>query len=118
MNVLWSNARSRAIHKDFGDIITFDTTFLCNMYRMLFASFFGVSHHGKSIVFAAALLSHEGYKDFCCTGSKPKGILIVQCKAIGKAVDNVFVEMPHRLCLWHILLNASKNLEKFPSGKK
>ncbi|KAL2929685.1 Protein FAR-RED IMPAIRED RESPONSE 1, partial [Bienertia sinuspersici] len=30
MNAFWSDARSRVMHKDFGDIITFDTTFLCN----------------------------------------------------------------------------------------
>ncbi|KAL2933785.1 Protein FAR1-RELATED SEQUENCE 5, partial [Bienertia sinuspersici] len=30
MNAFWSDARSRAMHKDFGDIITFDTMFLCN----------------------------------------------------------------------------------------
>ncbi|KAL2929411.1 Protein FAR1-RELATED SEQUENCE 3 [Bienertia sinuspersici] len=64
MNAFWSDARSRAMHKDFGDIITFDTTFLCNRYRMPFAPFVGVSHHGKSIVFAAALLSHEDTETF------------------------------------------------------
>ncbi|KAL2896669.1 Protein FAR1-RELATED SEQUENCE 5 [Bienertia sinuspersici] len=47
MNAFWSDARSRAMHKDFGDIITFDTTFLCNRYKMPFAPFVGVSHHGK-----------------------------------------------------------------------
>ncbi|KAL2902429.1 Protein FAR-RED IMPAIRED RESPONSE 1 [Bienertia sinuspersici] len=30
MNAFWFDARSRAMHKDFGDIITFDTAFLCN----------------------------------------------------------------------------------------
>ncbi|KAL2893543.1 Protein FAR1-RELATED SEQUENCE 5 [Bienertia sinuspersici] len=30
MNAFWSDTRSRAMHKDSGDIITFDTTFLFN----------------------------------------------------------------------------------------
>ncbi|KAL2897861.1 Protein FAR1-RELATED SEQUENCE 3, partial [Bienertia sinuspersici] len=67
MNAFWSDARSRAMHKDFGDIITFDTTFLCNRYRLPFAPFVG------------------------CMGNPPKGILTDQCKAIAKAVETVFV---------------------------
>ncbi|KAL2926721.1 Protein FAR1-RELATED SEQUENCE 5, partial [Bienertia sinuspersici] len=130
MNAFWSDARSRAIHKDFGDIITFDTSSCAtgdetltqyvgsNMYRLPFAPFVGVSHHGKSIVFAATLLSHEDTETFVwvfnqwlkCMGNPPKGILTDQCKAIAKAVETVFVGVPHRLCLWHILQNASRNL--------
>ncbi|KAL2935169.1 Protein FAR1-RELATED SEQUENCE 5, partial [Bienertia sinuspersici] len=104
MNAFWSDARSKAMHKDFGDIIIFDIMFLCNRYRMSFAPFVGVSHHGKSIVFAAALLSHEDTETFVwvfnqwlkCMGNLPKGILTDQCKAIGKAVEIVFVGVPHR----------------------
>ncbi|KAL2934977.1 Protein FAR1-RELATED SEQUENCE 5 [Bienertia sinuspersici] len=120
MNAFWSDARSRAMHKDFGDIITFDTTFLCNRYRMPFAPFVGVSHHGKSIVFATTLLSHDDMETLVwvfnqwlkCMGNPPKGILTDQCKATGKVVESVFVGVPHRLCLWHILQNASRNLGK------
>ncbi|KAL2899098.1 Protein FAR1-RELATED SEQUENCE 6 [Bienertia sinuspersici] len=48
----------------------------------------------------------------------PKGIMTDQCKAISKAVETVLVGMPHRLCLWHILLNASRNLEKLSKWKE
>ncbi|KAK9673543.1 hypothetical protein RND81_12G174400 [Saponaria officinalis] len=30
LNVFWVDARCRAMCKDFGDVITYDTTFLCN----------------------------------------------------------------------------------------
>lgn len=30
VNIFWADARCKAQYKDFGDIITFDTTFLCN----------------------------------------------------------------------------------------
>ncbi|KAL2932665.1 Protein FAR1-RELATED SEQUENCE 5 [Bienertia sinuspersici] len=111
----------KTMHKDFGDIITFNTT-----YRMSFAPFIGVSHHGKSIVFAAMLLSHEDTETFVwlfnqwlkCMGNPPKGILTDQCKAIGKAVETVFVGVPHRLCLWNILQNASKNPGKLSKWKE
>ncbi|XP_041020493.1 protein FAR1-RELATED SEQUENCE 8-like [Juglans microcarpa x Juglans regia] len=45
-NVFWADARSRTAYKSFGDVITFDTTYLTNAYKMPFASFVGVNHHG------------------------------------------------------------------------
>ncbi|KAI8531310.1 hypothetical protein RHMOL_Rhmol11G0126500 [Rhododendron molle] len=45
-NVFWADARSRATCKEFGDIVTFDTTYLVNRYEMPFAPFVGVNHHG------------------------------------------------------------------------
>ncbi|XP_021713484.1 protein FAR1-RELATED SEQUENCE 5-like [Chenopodium quinoa] len=51
-------------------------------------------------------------------GQPPKGILTDQCKAIGKAVENVFEDVPHRLCLFHIKQNAARNLGKLPRWKE
>lgn len=45
-NVFWADARSRAAFKEFGDVITFDATYLMNKYEMPFAPFVGVHHHG------------------------------------------------------------------------
>jgi hypothetical protein len=44
-NVFWADARSRASYESFGDVVTFDTTYLTNKYGMPFASFIGVNHH-------------------------------------------------------------------------
>ncbi|GFY92815.1 FAR1-related sequence 6 [Actinidia rufa] len=44
-NVFWADARSRAACKEFGDVVTFDTTYLVNKYDMPFAPFVGVNHH-------------------------------------------------------------------------
>ncbi|KAL2893104.1 Protein FAR1-RELATED SEQUENCE 8 [Bienertia sinuspersici] len=93
MNVFWSDARCRAMWEDFGDIITFDTTFQTNRYEMPLALFVGVNHHGSSIIFACALISHEDTDTFVwvfnewlkCMGKAPLGILTDQDKAIAKA---------------------------------
>ncbi|KAL2929548.1 Protein FAR1-RELATED SEQUENCE 5, partial [Bienertia sinuspersici] len=119
MNAFWSDARSRAMHKVFGDIITFDTTLLCN--RIPFAPFVGVSHHGKSIVFAAALLSHEDTETFVwvfnqwlkCMGNPPKGILTDQYKAIGKAVETVFVGWKEIEEALHNVVHDTLDLDEF-----
>ncbi|XP_021844812.2 protein FAR1-RELATED SEQUENCE 6-like [Spinacia oleracea] len=51
-------------------------------------------------------------------GKPPKGILTDRCKAIGKAVQVAFPEVPHRLCIWHIMQNASRNLGKLAQWKE
>lgn len=58
-NVFWADARSRAACKEFGDVVTFDTTYLVNRYDMPFAPFVGVNHHGQSILLGCGLISHE-----------------------------------------------------------
>ncbi|XP_074265729.1 protein FAR-RED IMPAIRED RESPONSE 1-like [Silene latifolia] len=91
------------------------------MYKMPFTSFVGVNHHGSSVVLAAALISHEDAESFTwvfrrwldCMGRAPSVILTDQCKGIGKVVKDVFTNTHHRLCLWHIMVNATKNLGSF-----
>ena len=61
-NVFWTDRRSRAAHKYFGDVITFDTTYLTNMHDMPFALFVGVNHHDQSILLGCGLIS-QGYRD-------------------------------------------------------
>ncbi|XP_058210670.1 protein FAR-RED IMPAIRED RESPONSE 1-like [Rhododendron vialii] len=63
-NVFWADARSRAACKEFGDVVTFDTTYLVNRYNMPFAPFVGVNHHGQSILLGCGLISHEDTESF------------------------------------------------------
>jgi len=43
-NVFWADARSSTSYEDFGDVVTFDTTYLTNKYEMSFAPFVGANH--------------------------------------------------------------------------
>ncbi|KAI9162161.1 hypothetical protein LWI28_024451 [Acer negundo] len=63
-NVFWADPRSRAAYQYFGDVITFDTTYLTNRYGMPFAPFVGVNHLGKSILLGAGLISSEDMETF------------------------------------------------------
>ena len=58
-NVFWADARSRAACKEFGDVMTFYTTYLVNKYDMHFVPFVGMNHHGQSILLGCGLISHE-----------------------------------------------------------
>jgi hypothetical protein len=115
-NVFWADARSRAAYEYFGDVVTFNTTYLTNIYRMPFALFVGVNHHGQSILLGAGLLSGEDIDSFvwlfetwlkCMNGRAPTAIITDQDKAMKSAIAKVFPRARHRFCLWHIM-------KKFP----
>ncbi|XP_059637753.1 protein FAR-RED IMPAIRED RESPONSE 1-like [Cornus florida] len=111
-NVFWADARCRAAYESFGDVITFDTTYLTNKYDIPFAPFVGVNHHGQSVLFSCGLLSNEDIETYiwlfeswltCMLRRALKAIITYQCKAIQAAVRKVFPESCYRLCVWHIM---------------
>jgi len=118
-NVLWADARSRAACEHFGDIVSFDTTYLTNKYDMPFAPFVGVNHHGQSILLGCGLFSYEDTDTFiwlfkcwlrCMSYKAPFGIATDQCRAMKNAVAVVFPETSHRWCLWHIMKKIPEKL--------
>ena len=105
INVFWADARSRAALVDFGDVISFDTTYLTNKYNMSFTSFVGVNHHGHSILLGCGLLSAEDASTFtwlfqcwlrCMRNRAPNDIITDQCKAMKNAIVVVFPNTRHR----------------------
>ncbi|KAG7984020.1 hypothetical protein I3843_04G136000 [Carya illinoinensis] len=116
-NAFWADARSRIAYKYFRDVITFDTTYLTNRYKMPFAPFVGVNHHGQSILFGCGLISSEDVSTFvwlfeswltCMEGQAPFAIITDQDKAMQIAIATVFPTSRHRFCLWHILKKLPK----------
>lgn len=91
-SVFWADSRCIEAFKEFGDVVSFDTTFLCNRYRMPFAVFVGTNHYGKTILFGCALLASEDTESFvwlfetwkkCMGGKSPLRILTDQAVPIG-----------------------------------
>ncbi|XP_042971217.1 protein FAR1-RELATED SEQUENCE 5-like [Carya illinoinensis] len=125
-NVFWADPRSRAAYQYFGDVVTFDTTYLTNRYGMPFAPFVGVNHHGQSILLGAGLISSEDTETFvwlfqtwlqCMDGIAPKAIITDQDRAMKNAIAIVFPESRHRFCLWHILKKVLEKLGCYGSYK-
>jgi hypothetical protein len=127
-NVFWANARSREAYESFGDVITFDTTYLTNKYKMPFVPFVGVNHHGQSILFGCGLLSNEDTDSFvwlfevwlkCMSGRALNAIITDQDRAMQATTARVFPRAKHRFCLWHITrklphkLRSHSQYEKF-----
>ncbi|XP_058008148.1 protein FAR-RED IMPAIRED RESPONSE 1-like [Hevea brasiliensis] len=118
-NVLWVHPRSRAAYEEFNDVVSFDTTYLVNRYKLPFATIVGVNHHGQSILLGCALISHEDVNTFkwlfmtwleAMEDVHPNSILTYQCESMRKAIREVMPNTRHRFCLWHILCKVP---EKF-----
>ncbi|KAF5464364.1 hypothetical protein F2P56_014444 [Juglans regia] len=125
-NVYWADPRSRAAYQYFGDVATFDTTYLTNRYGMPFAPFVSVNHHGQSILLGAGLISSEDTETFvwlfqtwlqCMDGIAPKAIITDQDRAMKNAIAIIFPNSRHRFCLWHILKKVPEKLGSYGSYK-
>ncbi|CAL9012831.1 unnamed protein product, partial [Prunus brigantina] len=121
-NVFWANSRSRATYEEFGDAITFDTTYLTNKYDMPFASFVGVNHHRHSILLGSGLISSEDTETFvwlfkvwlaCMSRHAPCGIITNQDRAMKNAIEIVFPNTRPHWCLWHIMKKLHEKLKSY-----
>lgn len=119
INFFWVDARSRLAYQQFGDVISFDTTYKTNKYSMPFAPFVGLNNHYQSILFGCALLQDESERSFiwlfetflkAMDGKKPKSVITDQDLAMKAALGKVFPETRHRLCLWHIRKKFAEKL--------
>nr|XP_011459808.1 PREDICTED: protein FAR1-RELATED SEQUENCE 5-like [Fragaria vesca subsp. vesca] len=118
-NFFWRDGKSKTDFECFGDVVVFDTTYRTNKYNMICAPFVGVNHHWKNVLFGCAFLLDETTDSFiwlfetflqAMEGKKPKTIFTDRCQAMANAIEKVFPDSRHRLCLWHISKNAVQNL--------
>ena len=57
--LVWVDPRSINAYKNFGDVVTFDSTYRTNRYCMPFIPITGVNHHYQNILFGFALIRDE-----------------------------------------------------------
>ncbi|XP_051184174.1 protein FAR1-RELATED SEQUENCE 5 isoform X3 [Lolium perenne] len=128
-NIFWVDAKMNMDYAHFGDVVSFDTTFGTNKESRLFGVFVGFNHFRETVVFGAALMYDETFASFkwlfeaflnAHKGKAPKTFYTDQDAAMGKAVGEVFAEVWHGLCTFHIMQNAAKHLhvEKDEEKKK
>ncbi|KAK3149796.1 hypothetical protein QOZ80_3AG0222990 [Eleusine coracana subsp. coracana] len=117
--LLWASGKSRSDYNFFGDVITFDTTYCTNLYKMPFGIFVGVNNHFQSVPFAGVLMRDEKATSFkwvfnefitLMVSKHPITILTDQCKAMTKAVKKVMSEANHLWCKWHVFNSAPEEL--------
>ncbi|KAJ0775581.1 putative transcription factor FAR family [Helianthus annuus] len=118
-NVFWADARSRTAYSHFGDTVTLDTMYRVKRYKVPFAPFTGVNHHGQTILFGCALLLDESectftwlFKTFLAAMNDraPVSIITEPEKSIQAAVSHVFPGTRHCFNKWDVLREGHKRL--------
>ncbi|XP_040256072.1 protein FAR1-RELATED SEQUENCE 5-like [Aegilops tauschii subsp. strangulata] len=118
-NIFWANASCRGAYQDFGDFVTFGTTYKTNKYHMALGVFVGNNNHLQTTFFAFALIRDENPDSFrwlfrtflkCMRGKGPTCILTDQCPTMALAIPDVFRNTIHKLCHWHIMNKYKEHL--------
>lgn len=104
-NIFWADATSKMNYNYFGDTVVFDTAYRTNRYRVPFAAFTGVNHHGQPVLFGCALFLNESESSFiwlfqtwlhAVSGQHPVSITTDPDRLIQVAVAQVLPETRHR----------------------
>ncbi|XP_074352764.1 protein FAR1-RELATED SEQUENCE 5-like [Apium graveolens] len=99
--LVWVDPRSLNAYKNFGDVVTFDSTYQMNRYCIPFIPITGVNHHYQNILFGVALVRDEteaSYKWVLRTwleavdNKPPRTIITDQDIALGNAIAEEFIE--------------------------
>ena len=115
-NVFWANASCKGPYEDFGDCVTFDTTYKTNKFHMPLGVFVGVNHHLQSTIFAVALVRDETipsfewvFKTFLrCMNNKPPICMLTGTKG----TTHVYLRLFSTLLFLRSLLHTSDLIKK------
>ncbi|KAL7219348.1 hypothetical protein ACSBR2_012424 [Camellia fascicularis] len=117
--MFWANAQMIMDYAQFGDVVTFDTTYKLKKEHRPFASFVGFNHHRETIIFGATLLYDKTAESFvwlfqnfleAMPRKAPKTLFTDQDAAMAKAIPIVMPDTSNRLCTWHLMQNALKHV--------
>ncbi|KAK8914425.1 Protein FAR1-RELATED SEQUENCE 5 [Platanthera zijinensis] len=118
-NIFWADGRMISDYANFGDVVSFDTTFRTNKESRPFGCFVGFNHFRQTVVYGAALMYDETIPSFewvfqtfvyAMFGKKPATIFTDQDQAMASALKNIMPDVFHGLCTWHLSQNAINHL--------
>ncbi|XP_031477425.1 protein FAR1-RELATED SEQUENCE 5-like [Nymphaea colorata] len=117
----WVDGRSRNSYSCFCDVVTFDSTYKKNKYKIPFAPFVGVNHHLQTVLLGCGLLFEENEKAFkwlfrqwlqAMSGKAPLTIITNHALPIERAIEKCFPTTHHAFCTWHVLKEVWDKLNK------
>ena len=118
-NIFWVDDAARAAYKTYNDYISFDSTYLTNIYKMPFAPFITINRHAQSIQVGCAFLRNEIANSNCwlfqafleaMNGLEPLNLITDQDSVMAAAIRAIFVSTRHRCCRWHIISKIESRL--------
>jgi hypothetical protein len=127
-NIFWTDGSCKKYYAQFGDCVSFDTTFMTNRYNLPISPFVGITGHAQSCLFGCAFLQDETIDTFvwlfeafleAMGGKHPISIITDQDKAMKAAILKVFTNTRHRNCLFHIKTKCyNKNKKLFTKDEE
>ncbi|XP_062217841.1 protein FAR-RED ELONGATED HYPOCOTYL 3-like [Phragmites australis] len=126
-NLFWVDGSARKAYEAYGNCVSFDTTYMTNMYDMPFAPFIGINRHAQSFQLGCAFLRDEKTDSFvwlfkafleAMKGKAPLNIITDQDGAMRLAIELVFPNTNHRNCRWHIMDKASRTIGPYLSSNQ
>ena len=120
-NIFWVDGLARKAYTEaYHDCVSFDTTYMTNMYNMPFAPFIGINRHGQSFMLGSAFVRQEMETSFdwvfgafleAMNGRAPDNIITDQDVAMKESIKNIFPTSVHRCCRWHIMKKLKRKLD-------
>lgn len=117
-NTMWADAQMIKDYGQFGDVVTFDTTYKLNSAHRPSVSFVGFNHHRETVIFGTSLMYDEIADSFiwlfrrfleAMSSKALKTIFTNQDAAMTKAITIVMPNTNHCLCTWHLMQNALRH---------
>jgi hypothetical protein len=121
-NIYWTDGASHRSYPLYSDYISFDATYLTNAYKMSCAPFIGINNHGQSVQFGCGFVRNELTDSYvwlmkafleAMDGVAPKCIITDQDFAMRGAIDEVFLDIIHRNCRWHVMQNCTEKMGSY-----
>nr|XP_020179569.2 protein FAR1-RELATED SEQUENCE 5-like [Aegilops tauschii subsp. strangulata] len=120
VNIFWVDGLARKAYAEaYHDCISFDTTYMTNMYNTSFAPFIGINRHGQSFMLGCAFVRQELASSFdwvfgafleAMDGKPLDNFIIDQDGAMRQSRQNIFPTTVHRCCRWHIMKKAQEKV--------
>lgn len=117
--LFWMTGEQRRLWRQYSDVALDDTTFGTNLYGMPLHVIVGVDRDGRSRILATAVITTQLLQDHAWVfehlkvagGGKAPDVMFTDGEAgIIAALEQVFPNTAHFLCIWHIAKNLKTNL--------
>ncbi|KNA22826.1 hypothetical protein SOVF_030350 [Spinacia oleracea] len=118
-NIFWIDAASRINYNYFGDTIVFDTSYCSSDYKVPFATFTGLNHHGQPVRFGCAVMLDESEAAYiwlfqtwlhAVSGKSPVSITTEPARFVQMAVSQVLPNTRLRYCKWSMFKETQTHL--------
>jgi len=119
--VFWTDGLARLHYALYADVVSFDTTYDTNRYKMIFSPFTRLDNHRLCVTFDVAFLGDEKAESFMWLFDKfldamgrhmPVCLISDQDPAMKVAIEAKFHSTTHRYCTWHIMRKLSEKVSR------